>query len=686
MTGRKVILRIFVKEKDLSKVDFAMASLKASMKWDEDKFGLEYDLDLFNIVAVDDFNMGAMENKSLNIFNSRLVLASSKTATDLDYKRIEGVVAHEYFHNWTGNRVTCRDWFQLTLKEGLTVYRDSEFSADMNSRGLKRIEDVASLRAAQFPEDAGTMAHPIRPESYIKMDNFYTMTVYEKGSEVVRLYQTLLGEEGFRKGMDLYFQRHDGEAVTCDDFRKAMADANAADLEDFDKWYSQAGTPQLVIRTEYSPSARTFTVKASQSTPPTAGQPTKEAVPIPIAVGLLSSSGQELPLRLQGEDKELGTTTVLLLREPEQSFVFTEVEEEPVPSLLRGFSAPVKMTVEGQTDEQLSFLLAHDTDSFNRWEAGQRLLGQLVTRLYHAAKTDSKGETTEERCQSAGGVPQSLVEALRAVLVDTSLDGAFVSAVLSLPSANEMIDSISECDPVTLHHVRKYVLSELAQRLRPDLEAAVKRSEAPPGEDFSPEFAQYARRCLKNKALLLLGELGDPAITADLLSRQRNATNMTDKVAALTALLDLPGPERETALSEFYEEWKEEPLVVLKWLQLVATSAFPGNVAKVQNLLEHPAFIITNPNSCYSVFLGFARSTPNFHAADGSGYDFMADSILKVDKINPQVAARMAGAFTHYANFDKPRQELMQKAVRKLVDTKGLSENVFEIVSKSLNQ
>lgn len=685
MSGRKVALRIFVQEKDLGQVDHAMESLKASMKWDEDVFGLEYDLDLFNIVAVDDFNMGAMENKSLNVFNSRLVLASPDTATDMDYHRIEGVVAHEYFHNWTGNRVTCRDWFQLTLKEGLTVYRDQEFSADMLSRPVKRIDDVMVLRSAQFSQDAGAMAHPIRPEQYIKMDNFYTVTVYEKGAEVVRLYDTLLGKDGFRKGMDLYFKRHDGQAVTCDDFLSAMADANGVDLSGLKPWYSQAGTPVVTVSGRYDAAAQTYTLSARQDTPPTPGQPDKVPLLIPLKVSLLGPDGHALPLRLQGQVEDLGHETVLRLEKAQQDFTFTSVSSEPVPSVLRNFSAPVKLEVEGQTDAHRLFIFAHDTDPFSRWEAGQRLAKALLLKLYSAASNTAGGGTREERLAAAGGVSDDLVSAYRSVLTDESLDGMFVAMAVTLPSGSELVDAIPCADPVLAHDVRTYVVRQLAQRLRPELNAAVKRCDAPAGEAYSPSFAQSARRALKNKAMAFLASLDEPDVSAELAERFRSAGNMTDSVAALSALVETTSSElKEQCLDEFYQRWKDQPLVLLKWLGIQSMSNAPGNLSRVKMLSEHPAFNISNPNSCYSLLLGFARSAVNFHAGDGSGYEWLADMILKVDKVNHQVASRMASAFTTWKQFDLERQSMIKQQLTRLAATNGLSENVFEIVNKSL--
>mmetsp|Transcript_7416 Transcript_7416/g.21902 ORF Transcript_7416/g.21902 Transcript_7416/m.21902 type:complete len:899 (-) Transcript_7416:562-3258(-) len=555
MSGRTVDLAVYVQARNISKVDWAMKSLKEAMRWDEEKFGFEYDLDLFNIVAVDDFNMGAMENKSLNIFNSRLVLASPDTATDMDYERIEGVVGHEYFHNRTGNRITCRDWFQLTLKEGLTVYRDQEFTADMTSRAMKRINDVSALRASQFTEDGGPLAHPVRPDSYIAMDNFYTLTVYEKGAEVVRIYETLLGKDGFRKGMDLYFDRHDGEAVTCDDFLAAMADANGEDLSLMSKWYEQAGTPVLTVSPSYDEGAQTLTLAVKQALPPTPGQPTKEPVLIPLTMALLGPDGEELPLRLQGKD--LGTSTVLRIDEAEKTFVFEGVASKPVPSLLRNFSAPVKMTVEGQTDEDLTFLLAHDSDLFNRWDASQRLGKALLLSLYKAASSSQDG-SVEERVAAAGGVSSRLVDAYRSVLTEEGADGAFVAAAISLPTAAELLDDIPGADPLLLYQVRKVILKEVTSQLRPELEAMVAANDKALQGEYSPDSASAARRQIKNKALAYLSMLKDENVTADVLGRFRGASNMTDSITMLSTLVDTPGEEREAALNEFYDQWKDE--------------------------------------------------------------------------------------------------------------------------------
>jgi len=674
-SGREVALRIYVEEHNLDKADWAMVSLIKSMKWDEDVFGLEYDLDLFNIVAVDDFNMGAMENKSLNIFNSRLVLATPQTATDMDYSAIEGVVAHEYFHNWTGNRVTCRDWFQLSLKEGLTVYRDQEFSADMNSRGVKRIGDVARLRMAQFPQDAGPMAHPIRPESYIKMDNFYTVTVYEKGAEVVRMYETLLGKDGFRKGMDLYFERHDGHAVTCDDFLAAMAHANDADLAAFKPWYSQAGTPKLDVTTEYDAAAKTFTMTCTQSTPTTPGQSDKKPVLMPIAVGLLASDGSDMELTLEGEAGVAGETTkVLRLSEASQTFVFTNVAEKPVPSILRNFSAPVRLSTD-LTQEDLIFLMANDSDQFNRWEAGQTLTRALLLDLVEKA---GKGEELV--------MDQAIVDAMRNIVnlaKEEGADKAFIARAMALPSEGELSEMVVPADPDVIHAARDFVVKTLAKELKEELLWTMRDNTS---EKYERDGESRAARTLKNTCLALLSHLEDPEVDAEAFRRFKTADNMTDQISALSALSGRADcKEREEAIDMFYEQWKHDPLIMNKWLGLQAGASLPNNVENVKRLVDHPAFDIKNPNKVYSLVGGFVGGTPtNFHAADGSGYEFLGDIVLKIDKLNGGVAARMVGGFTRWRKYDEKRREMMKAQLERIVKTEGLSENVFEIVSKSL--
>ena len=694
MSRKEVALCIYTAAKDSDKVAWAMASLKRAMKWDEVTFGLEYDLDLFNIVAVDSFNMGAMENKSLNVYNSRLVLASTRTATDIDYGRIEGVIAHEYFHNWTGNRVTCRDWFQLTLKEGLTVFRDQSFSADMNSRPIKRIEDVVRLRTSQFAEDAGPTAHPIRPEEVGKMDNFYTATVYEKGAEVIRIYETVLSVAGFRAGMDLYFKRHDGEAVSCEHFWQAMHDANPAHprqhtLHTLRRWYEQAGTPELTVTPSYDAAARTLTLVCSQRTPPTAGQASKVPVLIPIALGLVGADGKDLPLVIDGV-AETSTTAVLCLVEERRSFVVSGVPAGAVPSVLRGFSAPVRLTVTAQTDNDLAHLLAHDSDAFNRYEAGQVLARNALLALYDAASC-----STAQPATAGLALPAALVAAFRSVLSDASLDGAIMARTISLPAEVELVDAIANrvgglgADPVLIHEVRDFAVRALATQLRPLLEATIARVDCEILEaelasgGFSPDFVSAARRALRNKCFAYIAALAGPAEAAASLTRFHNATNQTDKIAALAALIDVPGAERNEALAAFAAEFADEPLVLLKWFALQAAASGAGTTEAVRGLMGHASFDITNPNCCYSLFGPFS-STPAFHAANGSGYAFLASVVRQLDAVNPQVGARIVAAFSKLGQYDARRRKLMHVELTGLAAHKGLSENVAEIVARSL--
>ncbi|CAA7390740.1 unnamed protein product [Spirodela intermedia] len=678
-SGREVSLRIWTPAQDLPKTAHAMYSLKAAMKWDEEVFGLEYDLDLFNIVAVPDFNMGAMENKSLNIFNSKLVLASPETATDGDYAAILGVIGHEYFHNWTGNRVTCRDWFQLSLKEGLTVFRDQEFSSDMGSRTVKRIADVSRLRNFQFPQDAGPMAHPIRPHSYIKMDNFYTVTVYEKGAEVVRMYKTLLESSGFRKGMDLYFKRHDGQAVTCEDFFAAMRDANDADLSNFLLWYSQAGTPNVKVVSSYNSEAMTFSLKFSQGVPATPGQHVKEPMFIPVAVGLLTSSGEDIPITSVYHDGTLETvmengqpvfTTILKVNKKEDEFVFANIAERPIPSLLRGFSAPIRLDSD-LTDEDLFSLLAHDSDGFNRWEAGQILSRKLMLSL-----------VADFQQSNPLVLNPKFVEGLRTIIRDPSLDKEFIAKAVTLPGEGEIMDLMEVADPDAVHAVRSFIRKELALQLKEEFLSTVINNRS--SEPYTFDHENLARRALKNVALAYLASLGDEELTNLALDEYKSATNMTDQVAALAAIAQNPGLAREEVLLDFYQKWSDDFLVVNKWLSLQAMSDIPGNVANVQNLLKHPSFDLRNPNKVYALVGGFCASPVNFHAKDGSGYKFLGDIVLQLDKLNPQVASRMVSAFSRWRRFDDYRQALAKEQLEKILAANGLSENVYEIASKSL--
>ncbi|XP_072964273.1 puromycin-sensitive aminopeptidase [Typha angustifolia] len=678
-SGRKVILRIWTPAQDVPKTAHAMYSLKAAMKWDEEVFGLEYDLNLFNIVAVPDFNMGAMENKSLNLFNSKLVLASPETASDGDYAAILGVIGHEYFHNWTGNRVTCRDWFQLSLKEGLTVFRDQEFSSDMGSRTVKRIADVSRLRNYQFPQDAGPMAHPVRPHSYIKMDNFYTVTVYEKGAEVVRMYKTLLGSSGFRKGMDLYFKRHDGQAVTCEDFFAAMRDANDADFANFLLWYSQAGTPSVKVTSSYDPDARTFCLKFSQDVPQTPGQQVKEPMFIPVAVGLLDSTGKDMPLTSVYNDGMLQTvkcgnqpvfTTVLQVKKKEEEFVFSDVPERPIPSILRGYSAPIRLDSD-LTDSDLFFLLAHDSDEFNRWEAGQVLARKLMLSLVADFQQDKPLVLNP-----------NFVEGLRSILCNSSLDKEFIAKAITLPGEGEIMDMMVVADPDSVHAVRTFIKKQLALQLKKEFLAAVTSNRS--SESYVFNHPNMARRALKNTCLVYLSSLDEPELTELALHEYKSATNMTEQFAALAALAQNPGQVRDDVLSDFYEKWQHDFLVVNKWFALQAMSDIPGNVANVQKLLTHPAFDLRNPNKVYSLIGGFCGSSVNFHAKDGSGYKFLGDIVMQLDKLNPQVASRMVSAFSRWRRFDETRQNLAKAQLEMIISANGLSENVYEIASKSL--
>ena len=666
-SGRQVSLEIWTEPADQDKVAHAMLSLKNAMRWDEERFGLEYDLDIYMVVAVGDFNMGAMENKGLNIFNTKFVLARRDTATDADFEGIERVIGHEYFHNWTGNRVTCRDWFQLSLKEGLTVFRDQEFSADMTSRAVKRIQDVKTLRALQFPEDAGPMAHPIRPDSYIEMNNFYTMTVYEKGAEVVRMLQTLLGREGFAKGLALYFRRHDGQAVTCDDFRQAMADANDVDLSQFALWYSQGGTPVLEANGYYDPQANTWRLELRQSCPATPGQDKKQAMHIPLAIGLLDQDGQDLPLRLQGEATAGSTTRVLDVKEAQQSFIFVDVPCEPVPSLLRDFSAPVQLIAE-QADQQLALRMAHDADPFARWEAGQLLAGRLL-----------RGLITEDQAGRSWEIPAHFVEALGTVLKDHQIDEQFKTLMLSLPDESEMLEWFDQADPAAIHRVRSGVLKRLAQALRGPWRQMVELCQT---REYRPEDA--GRRGLKNLSLAMLCRLDDSWPLEMARDQFFQADNMTDQMGALLALRDRDSTERTDCLLAFAETWATDPLVMDKYFALLGSSQMPCTLDHVAAALQHPGFSLKNPNKARALIGSFSRNMPHFHAADGRGYRFVTDQVLAIDGLNPQVASRLAQAFNRWKKLEPGRQGLMKAELERLAAA-PLSKDLYEIVAKNLD-
>ena len=670
-SGREVQLQIFVEERNRAKCAYAMDSLKSAMRWDEETYGLECDLDEYKIVAVDDFNMGAMENKGLNVFNSKYVLADPDTATDADFQGVEAVIGHEYFHNWTGNRVTCRDWFQLSLKEGLTVFRDQEFSAAMGSKAVKRISDVRLLRNGQFPEDAGPMAHPVRPEAYVEINNFYTATVYNKGGEVIRMYQTLLGIDGFKRGLRLYLERHDGQAVTTDDFLAAMAEANQVDLTQFQRWYSQAGTPVLDIVGRFNPASRTYTLKVRQSCPPTPGQPDKEPFLIPLAVGLLGPDGRDLPLQLEGESPAACGTRVLEVTAAEQSFTFVNLPAAPVPSLLRDFSAPVRVN-HAYTPEALTFLFAHDSDPFNRWEAGQRLATQLLLQA-----------VTELQSGREPVAPAAFVAAFRTALTDHNADPALLALTLTLPGEIELAEALPVADPGAVHAARQWLRLELAGQLTGEL-----RSVMATMHDVGPyrlTAAAIGRRSLKNLCLAYLTLLETPDVASFCLAQFEGADNMTDRLAALTCLANSGMPQREAALATFYARYQDDPLVVDKWFAVQAASSRVDTLAQVRGLLGHPAFTLKNPNRVRSLVGVFAHGNPaRFHDPSGDGYRFLADRVLELDPLNPQVAARMVGALSRWRRFDPARQSLMKSQLERIQAQSGVSRDVGEIVAKSL--
>ncbi|QSL93088.1 aminopeptidase N [Ectopseudomonas toyotomiensis] len=675
MSSREVALRIYVEPENIDKVQHAMDSLKRSMKWDEEVYGREYDLDIFMIVAVNDFNMGAMENKGLNIFNSSCVLAKAETATDAAHQRVEAVVAHEYFHNWSGNRVTCRDWFQLSLKEGFTVFRDSEFSADTHSRTVKRIEDVAYLRTHQFAEDAGPMAHPVRPDAYMEISNFYTLTIYEKGSEVLRMIHTLLGPELFRKGSDLYFERHDGQAVTCDDFVKAMEDASGIDLTQFKRWYTQAGTPRLEVSEAYDEAAQTYSLTFRQSCPATPGQSEKLPFVIPVALGLLDAQGAELPLRLQGESAAQGTSRVLSVIEAEQTFTFEGVVEKPLPSLLRGFSAPVKLHFPYSRD-QLMFLMQHDSDGFNRWEAGQQLSVQVLQELIGQHQ---RGEALV--------LDQRLVTALRTLLEDESLDQAMVAEMLSLPGEAYLTEVSEVADVEAIHAAREFARQQLASALFAPLWARYQANrEVSKATPYVAEAAHFARRSLQNIALSYLMLSEKPEILAACVDQFDNADNMTERLAALAVLVNSPFQEEQgKALAMFADFFKDNPLVMDQWFSVQAGCPLPGGLERVHVLMQHEAFTLKNPNKVRALIGAFAnQNLINFHRADGAGYRFLADQVITLNALNPQIASRLLAPLTRWRKYGSARQALMKAELERILASGELSSDVYEVVSKSL--
>ena len=670
-SGRAVTLRIFTEHENVDKCGHAMASLKKCMKWDEDVYGCEYDLDIFMIVAIGAFNMGAMENKGLNVFNTKYVLAKPESATDGDYLGIEAVIAHEYFHNWTGDRVTCRDWFQLSLKEGLTVFRDQQFSADMNSAAVKRISDVRGLRAGQFPEDASPMAHPVRPDSYIEIANFYTATVYSKGAEVVRMIHTLLGRERFRKGMDLYFQRHDGEAVTCDDFAAAMQDASGVDLAQFKLWYSQSGTPELAVQGAYDPAARAYTLTVEQSCPPTPGQPEKQPFHIPLSLGLLDRAGHDLALQLEGENAPTppGTRTIDV-RQQRESFRFVNVPEPPTPSLLRGFSAPVKLKM-GWSHDQLQFLAAHDSDAFARWEAGQQLAVTLMLGL-----------VADQRAGRALSLDAGLIEAFARTLDDTALDPAFVAQALSLPSETYIGELMDEIDPGAIHAVREHLRHGLGAALAERWRAAWRANHDTGPYAIDPRA--MGRRSLKALSLAYLLAIDAPDALAQCVALARAGTNMTDVLSGLGLLCEHAKPEREAALATFYERWRDDALVIDKWFGIQAGVSAPDTLERVHRLLKHPAYDAKNPNRVRALVGAFCANPVRFHDPSGAGYRFLAEQVLAIDGFNPKIAARLVGPLGRWRRYEPGRRALMRAELARIAAAPALSRDVYEIASKSL--
>jgi len=665
-SGRDVALELFVDRGNLDRASWAMTSLKASMKWDETRFGLEYDLDIYMIVAVDFFNMGAMENKGLNVFNSKYVLARAETATDKDYLDIERVIGHEYFHNWTGNRVTCRDWFQLSLKEGLTVFRDQEFSSDLGSRAVNRIQNVRTMRAAQFAEDASPMAHPIRPDKVIEMNNFYTLTVYEKGSEVIRMLHTLLGEENFQKGMQLYFERHDGSAATCDDFVQAMEDASNVDLSHFRRWYSQAGTPVVTVRDDYDPENELYRLTISQTTPPTAEQQEKQPLHIPFDIELYDNEGKVIPLQKNGHPIH----DVLNVTQAEQTFVFDNVYFQPVPSLLREFSAPVKLEYKW-SDQQLTFLMRHARNDFSRWDAAQSL---LATYIKLNVNRSQQGQPLS--------LPLHVADAFRAILLDEKIDPALAAEILTLPSQNEIAELFQKIDPQAIAAVHEALTRTLANELADEFLAVYNANKL---DAYRVEHADIGKRALRNTCLRYLA-FGDQQLAEQLVRKQyESADNMTDSIAALSASVAAQLPCRTELLAAFDEKWHQDGLVMDKWFVLQATSPAADTLSKVRELLNHRSFSLGNPNRVRSLIGAFAAANPSaFHALDGSGYQFMVEMLSELNHRNPQVASRLIEPLIRLKRYDEKRQEMMRAALEQLKGLENLSGDLFEKISKAL--
>ncbi len=670
LSGREVVLRIYVEPGKEARCGYAMDSLKRSMRWDEEAFGREYDLDIFMIVAVSDFNMGAMENKGLNVFNDKYVLADSKTATDADFARIEGVIAHEYFHNWTGNRITCRDWFQLCLKEGLTVFRDQEFTSDQRSRPVKRIADVRNLRNTQFIEDAGPLAHPVRPEIYREINNFYTTTVYEKGAEVVRMVKTLIGPEKFRAGMDLYFARHDGEAATVEQFIQCFADASGRDMTQFMRWYSQAGTPEVSVTTEYDPARKTLTLDCTQTLAPTPNQPVKDAMVIPLSIGLVGKDGRDLPLSLaDGSPIERG---VLVLAKASESFTFGGIAERPILSINRGFSAPIKLKTDHSPDD-LAFLAARDSDPFNRWQAIQSIALRLLIENVAALRAGKSAKTDDK-----------LIAALAAVLDDTALEPAFVALALMPPGEADLAREIGrDIDSDSIYRAREHLRAAIGKGLGRQLAATYDRTAS--HGPYSPDAASAGRRSLRNVSLDLLAADGNADAIGRAAKQYDEADNMTDRMAALGVLSLHDTAERERALADFYSRYSGDALIVDKWFTLQAMIPEAATLERVRTLTAHPAFSMANPNRVRSLIAAFAHGNhTQFNRPDGGSYEFIADTVLALDPKNPQIAARLATAFRTWRTLEAGRRAKAEAALQRIKGTPSLSRDVSDIVERAL--
>jgi aminopeptidase N len=663
---RRVALKIFSEKGQRDKCHYAMESVKKAMRWDEENYGREYDLDIFMIAAISDFNMGAMENKGLNIFNSKYILVNPETATDTDYEHVQLVVGHEYFHNWTGDRITCRDWFQLSLKEGLTVFREQEFTQDMTSHAVARIDEVRGLRDAQFSEDAGPLAHPVQPASYIEINNFYTMTVYNKGAEVIRMLKTLLGIDQFRRSMDLYFERHDGQAVTIQDFVKVFEDVSGRDLTQFRLWYSQSGTPELHVTSAYDANNKIFALTVKQTCPPTPGQVEKKPFYLPLTIGLLNTEGCNLPLQ--------PTTGILEISKATETFQFTNISTKPIPSLLRNFSAPMKLYFD-YSDAELYFLLTHDSDAFNRWEAGQRIACRVMLNLINPPLNPLQG---------GDFLSPPFIEAFHTILTQKTNDESFTAELLTLPSESYLGDLMDIVDVDGIHQTRQFTRRELAKKLFNEFLMGYETRIT--AEPYSADQISINRRRLKNTCLAYLMLQNDEKIRAMCMQQFRQANNMTDVIAALYALANTDCAEREPALREFYQKWQHDNLVIDKWFAIQASSELPGTLTHVKALLQHPAFDYKNPNRVRSVIGVFCQTNhAQFHAKDGAGYKFLAEQVLKLDRLNPQIAARLLQPLTNWRRYDIERQKLMREQLQHIVSTKNLSKDAYEITSKSLD-